>query len=281
MSTHGVSLVGFLDEVAAIAHLRSECVPTSPSDEALASLWKSARERLGSPISGAGYPSMDAIPAAYSRYIDGLRQAPWLQSSLNGPWAGATFCMVEIDKLLAFRVFVDVDRAAQHCSRMSRPPTVQEMLETCLPHQLAGERIDMWEDANKQSMLIKSRSLNVMIVDRGAFTDSRVGISVGVSLPLLHVVSCNGKYYLHNGFHRAYGLRKAGATHAPCILRDVKDHAAVGIKADGSTFSAALLESNNPPTFAHYTQGRAYPVMVRSVSRFIQVSWSEYAIADE
>lgn len=103
---------------------------------------------------------------------------------------------------------------------------------------------------------------------------ARVGI-----IALVDEARHNGRHYLHNGFHRCLALRRAGATHAPCILRDVPDHAAVGIH--GGTFSPPLLESANPPTLGHFTQGRAYDVQLKNVARYLHVSWAEYVVADE
>lgn len=97
----------------------------------------------------------------------------------------------------------------------------------------------------------------------------------------MHVTDFNGRHYLHNGFHRAYSVRKAGATHVPCLIRDVTDPAAAGIRDDGGTFSQLLMESADPPTMEHYTQDRAFPVQLRDVSRIIHLSWSEYALFEE
>jgi hypothetical protein len=108
-----------------------------------------------------------------------------------------------------------------------------------------------------------------------------MGIKFGMSVPFAHVVRYKGRCYLHNGFQRAYGARQAGATHIPCLFSDVGDWEAVGLKHDNSTFQPDVMEAPNPPTVAHFTQGRAYPVALRIFSRFIHVSWSEFALPEE
>lgn len=100
-------------------------------------------------------------------------------------------------------------------------------------------------------------------------------------MPFVSVVGCNGRFFLHNGYNRAYGVRMAGATHMPCMIREVPDLAGAGVRADGSTFGATLLQSADPPSVAHFTQGRAHDVRLRAMSRIVQVSWAEYAIPDE
>jgi hypothetical protein len=281
MPTPGLSLVGFLDQTAAITHLRDACVAPDPAEAALIAVWNSAKARLGPPIPGAGQPDIKPIPQQHEPYIQQLCQTLWLQPLLNSVWQGASFRLVEIDKLLAYQFSVDVNRSGHHCGVVSKPPTLAEMLPICLPHNPPSEDFAVIDNASRQSVLIKARSLNVLTVAQGRFPDNRVGIAVGLASPLVHVVRNNGKCYLHNGYHRAYGLGRAGATHVPCIFRDVTDHASVGIKSDGSTFSAALLESNDPPALAHVTQGRAQVVSMRAMSRVIHVTWAEYAVPDE
>jgi len=106
------------------------------------------------------------------------------------------------------------------------------------------------------------------------------GAVVGENSPLVHVIHCNGRYYLSNGYHRAYGLSKAGATHMPCIVIHTDDYGRVGAVGGGGTFDRALLESPSPPTIAYFKYDRAYPVSLRTRTRFIQVTWSTYVMPD-
>lgn len=66
----------------------------------------------------------------------------------------------------------------------------------------------------------------------------------------------------------------------PCVLRDILNPAAMdeGLPAP---LNLPLLQSDNPPTVAHFTQGRAYPVRLRLKSRVVHVSWSEWVVAEE
>jgi hypothetical protein len=53
-------------------------------------------------------------------------------------------------------------------------------------------------------------------------TEYAFGIMLNLTLPLVHVTKFNNKYFLHNGYHRVYGAKKAGATHIPAILRKLQ-----------------------------------------------------------
>ena len=107
-----------------------------------------------------------------------------------------------------------------------------------------------------------------------------VGLVVGFGSNFLNAIRVGKRLLLHNGYHRAVGLRLRGATHAPCVFRDVADHQAVGLKP-GGTFDPTTMESADPPTVAHFTQGRAYDVQLKAYSRTLHVSWAEYVTTYE
>ena len=278
MATNGLSLVGFMDQQPAINHLRNACIPTDSSDAALTAVWNHAKSKLGPAIANAGKPDIQPIPAAHQPYLHQLMSSAWAQQVFQGPLANPSFQMVEVDPLLAYQFTVDLVRSGHHCASLTKPPSLPELLQICLPHNPIPEQFESWHTS--QSAILKSKGTNLVPLGSGIFNAAFMGISFGPALPFSHVVRHNGLCYLHNGFHRAVGARLAGATHIPCIVRDVPDHISVGIR-DGVTFSSALLESNNPPTLAHFTQGRAHDVIIRSVSRVIHVSWADYVIPNE
>lgn len=279
MPTPGLSLVGFMDEPLALSHLKTSCIPANPSDAALIGEWNAARARIGNPFPNAGQPDIQPIPAPHDAYIQNLVQIDWLAPLLAGHWQRATFQLIELDPLLAFQFSVDTARSAHHCQPLQNVPDVAALLPICLPAQLPNEPVHAHQQG--QSFIIKSRNLNFRIIQDGPLGPNAIGIAFGWSPPLMHVVRYNGKCFLHNGFHRAYGLRLAGCTHAPCILRDVQSVAEVGIKDDNSTFPASLFDSNHAPTLGHFSQGRAWNVTLRATTRIMHIGWSEYAMIDE
>lgn len=276
MPTAGLSLVGFLDPPQALPYFRNTCVPADPSDAALLAEWNAARANLGPATANAGHPDVQPFPAQHAGHLQPFAAHPAFQP--GSVLHGAAFHLVEIDPLLAFQLHVDSTRSAHHCRNLTNPPPIDELLTVCLPQAPPVESIQTIPGPN--SVLLKARSLNVQTFAGGMFNGEFMGIQFGVSLPFVHVVRHNGRCYLHNGFHRAVGCRLAGATHVACVLRDVPNHAAVGIK-NGVTFPSTLLESADPPTLRHFTQGHAYDVALRAHSRVLHVSWAEYVVPDE
>ena len=277
----GLSLVGFLNEADAIAHLANHCICANPDPAALAAEWTAAKAKLGAAFPDAGHPDIQPIPRAGHEHLESLQAAPWTADvfGAGGLWHGSEFKMIELDPLLSFQFAIGDGRSKHFGGTLTTPPTMDELLNLCLPLSPRAENFEIFNSPN--GIILKARSLNVMSFGGGIFNSAFMGIQFGVSLPFLPVVRLNGRCYLHNGFHRALAIRKAGATHAPCIFRDVSDHAAAGIRTDGRTFGAQLLESANPPTIGHFTHGRAYGVQLKNVARYLHVSWAEYIIPDE
>lgn len=287
MPTPGLSLVGFLDQPEAINLLRNTCVVADQSDAALQAEWQAARAKLGAPVSNAGQPDIQPIPAAGQAYMAQLVAQPWVQGQLQGNMVGATFQMIELAPLLAIQFNVDTARSDHHNGGAgTNAPQLDQLFNMCLPQVPVIENVRTNPFPNPQSpnsLLITSKGLNFYPMAQGLIQTplgNYVGVQVGVTVPLMHVVRLNGKCFLHNGFHRAIGLLHRGVTHAPCVLRDVPDFDAVGVKP-GMTFQPQLLTSADPPTLAHFAQGRAYDVQLKVFTRTIHVSWADHVTTED
>ena len=280
MPSAGLSLVGFLDPTDAIKHFRTLCVPDDPnrSDTDLISDWNDARQALAPAPSNAGNPHIQPIPNTDPHILDLLKNSPFGPQLTQIVSAGASFANVEAALLLAFQHVVDTDRSTHHCKQLTGTPTTAELYDLCLPVSPKQDPVHI--SFQPQSAMLRSRNLGVRMVAQGPLGPNTIGIHFGLSLPMVHVVRFNGRCYLHNGFHRVYGAWVAGATHVPCLFRDVADVNEVGLQGD-STFALPLLESGNPPTVWHFTAGGAWPVKLRAVSRFLQVNWSDHVMAEE
>lgn len=280
MPTPGLSLVGFMDQPGGIEHFRQRCVVADESDAALVAEWQSAQQRLGSPMANPGKPNIQQLSAAGTAHVANLVQQPWVQAAFQSQPAllGASFQLVEIDPLLAFQVTVDTARSNYHNGGSVAAPTADELLNMCLPLAQAVEQLKIHQSPG--SMMVTSRNLNFRTMQAGFLNGAFLGMHVALSLPFVHVVRLNGRCYLHNGFHRAIGLRARGVTHFPCIVRDVQTALDVGIAPPG-TFDLSLLDSANPPTVGHFTQNRAYSVQLKAFSRTLHISWAEYATTHE
>lgn len=275
MATEGLSLVGFMDRTRAIHHLSSACVAADASEEALAREWSVARAKLGPAFPGAGRPRISAPPARLIPHFQAVLAQRAYQP--GGSFQGAFPALVEIAPILAVQFTIDLTRVGHYCGSL-RDPSIDDMAPICLPLQPQTEPFQTL--AGPQSLLLKTKSMNVKLASGGVFHNSIIGVAFGVSAPHVRVVRYDGRCYVQNGFHRAVGLALAGATRMPCLMRDINDPAEIGT-APEATFSLAELGSDNPPTLGHFIHGRAHNVALRALSRVLHVSWAEYTVPDE
>jgi len=227
-------------------------------------------------------PEVLDIDPAHHAHLAAVAANPRLAGGFDGqPYE---FKLVEIDPLLAYQHDISVERTDHLCAQLGNPPTVESMLPIFLPTVLEGIPFQGQPQAN--SVVLVSRSANLKIISHGQIgLDPNMGallfgVAIGPSGPWVHVVNFEGRTYLRNGFHRVYGAKRAGASHIPCIAVNAPNWEFVGARGQGATFERALLESNNPPTLAHYAEGRAWPVQLRRPTRIIEVSWAEYVLPE-
>lgn len=282
MPTPGLSLVGFFGgQQEAVGHLTVACVP--PTNSNPVADWQAAKAALGAPFPNAGNPNIMSIPAAHQGYLQQMRQDIWTNAALQAV-PGASVELVEVDPLLAFQFLVDTDRSRHHCGNLSNPPDLAELFPICLPIGEPREPFQWSVSPQKTALIVKSRSLNLRMTNINLnSTQAMVHMTFQFSFPptFIQVARLNGRCFLFNGYHRVYGARMAGHTHIPCVVRDVPDYESAGVRSDGSTFPPAAFQAAEVPTIGHFTNGRAHPVQIRSVSRALTLSWAEHATPDE
>jgi hypothetical protein len=269
------SLVGFLNETEAIAYLQRTCVMPSRAPSILRDHYRQAKKKLGNGvISRPGRPDIQDIPAGYEEYLAGVLNNPRFKitTQVHQSWS---FKFVEIDALLAKQFHVLVNKVNDVRSKVSLPPTIEEMLAICLPHQLENVPFELLQTGNG-TFIIRSDDLNIRPQSEEMISNPvtqlyQIGPAFGVSSNLVQVGNVEGRYFLHNGFHRAVALSMAGAIHMPCILFEAKAINQVG-PTEG--FSAAICRSPNPPTVGHFSRGLGDEVQLKQAKKELVISFS-------
>jgi hypothetical protein len=280
MGTPGVALVGFMTEPFAVSYLAQRCVPADPAPLALSACWQQARAQRGGPTPSAGRPEILPLPPRHAGYLAEVATLPrFAETFAPGGW---DFRLVEIDPLIATQFEIELPRASALCAGLRGIPTEDELLRICLPTRL--ETIPFETHPHHKALLIRARSVNLEVHASGmvAQDPSRglylAGVAFGPSLPLVQVGRFQGRCYLIDGYHRAFALRQVGVTHLPCVFVEATDYGRLGARGGYESFERDLLESADPPTCAHLTPGRAYPVVLHELRRIIHVTWSQYIL---
>ena len=284
MPIDGLSLVGFLDRDSALNYFERACVFSDPCPEHRERAHAEARARLGEPFANPGQPDIQSLPDKHTDYLEEVQKHPRFLATIE--WATAwSFRMIEIDRLLAHQFHVARRPVLCDGQPLSTPPTIEEMLAICLPTKL--DKVPLSLSYYPGGLVIRTKDLNYRVhralnhVEDSKGKVFSTGIVTGMACNLVQVIQLDGKCYLRNGYHRAFSLRAAGATHMPCLFLESTDFQRVGAVGGGTTFDRAYLESANPPTCGHFSLERAYAVRIKLVSRMIHVTWTELVLPED
>lgn len=282
MPVDAVSLYGFMAESEAVQYLEDACILEPGADPR--ALWAEAQAGLGEPTPNAGRPTIRAIPPELNRKLEAVAAEPWFQQFVaDSPWR---FALVEIAPLIAFQFQINVGHSDDQCASLGEPPGTSDMLNLCLPRQrtLPEFRLQLQPGA----FVVSSADLNVSVTDAlnamippgsPLAGDTLAGPVIGTRVPTVQVARVNGRYYLRNGYHRVYCIGRKGGEYVPCVVLDFDslEHA-IG---HGTNFRRELFESADPPTMAHYLEGRSAEVRMPRLQKVITVSWTEATLRED
>lgn len=279
------SLVGFLSESEALAYLQQACMMSNKAPGALRTHYHQARRHLGTgAVAHPGKPSVLEISTEHDAYLAGVASNPRFDHTVGSRRAWS-YKLVEIEPLLAWQLHVLADRVNAAQASVPHAPSVGDMLPICLPYTLENTTFRV-SSPGPHSLTVQSGDLNLRPHAPSMVSDPTTqlitaGATFGASSNLIQVAVIDGRYYLHNGFHRAVGLRLAGATHIPCIVFEAQTISDVAVPGKG--FSARVLTASNPPTVGHFARGLGHKLLVRKLRRELEISYSirEREVPDE
>ncbi len=275
MALDALALVGFMDEQTAMGYLQHLCAPPIPDYGTLKADWLKAKAKRGEPIPRFGKPKYRDIPPGHDAYLEGVKKNLHYNRCVGR--MKASYKMVEIAPLLAFQFHVEIERSARICAKLPKPASTQEMLELCLPHGI--KRVTV-EPPRKlpNGIIVEAKEANFFQLDSTAGDAPGnlyvAGAILGEAAPLVQVVQCEGRCYLKNGYHRAYGLMMAKEEEMPCLFLEAADPTDIEIPQNGA-FKYGLLRGSNPPTCGHFTEERAWRVRIRELIRGWEITWRE------
>lgn len=158
-----------------------------------------------------------------------------------------------------------------------------QLLERCLPLDTEPMRIESKGQGNE--IVVTANSINVALLkaqvgNSDAERLTRMNLEWGPTSNLIQVAHFEGRYYLKNGYHRAFQLGRLGIRQMPCIVVEAnKWEDVVGIGTN--VFPKGLLESANPPTCGHFLLNRAYPVTLPILKRVIRIVMTADLVPEE
>lgn len=253
----GLSLVGFMDKQDALEYLRTQCIFDDTNDDVLEQYWDNARMALGNATPKAGSPGIADIPLQHKGYLDGVHKNPRYMGTV-AELNRAAFRLVEIAPLLAFQFHVHTERTRSKTAAIDGNAPMKKLLDLCLPRYNPPLPASVLKPTIADNALIfECDDINFQPLPNLLGGENKPDESVSVTVqmarssPFVQVAHFRGRYYLKNGYHRAYQLGKMGFTHIPCIVGEAATWEQV-VGKGSVAFSQDLLTSNNPPTVGHF-----------------------------
>lgn len=218
--------------------------------------WDLARAMIETlPPLGDQQPEMLPLEdaAALAEIHEVMSRPDCRQAFPEGNW---TPKLVEISKIIPFQPNVDVEYAERQRDPSLVPPNLMSAVKLCFPRKRPSALAIQVDEAQK-AITVSGINPALQIVGlqggqqngEGPFVIS-LYISPGPNI--VQVPQYRGRNFLSNGYHRVYGLVKAGFTRAPCAVKEATTLAETGALGAGF-FSEALLMSARPPLFADFS----------------------------
>jgi len=117
------------------------------------------------------------------------------------------------------------------------------------PHPVACE---VTHDAGNGAVVIRSSNPNLHLRVTG---DPATPIAVHAGSPFFEVAEYAGRWFLRDGYHRAYALLRAGVFHIPAVIVRARTLAELGA-VPPQFFPERILLSEHPPSVSDFLDDR-------------------------
>jgi hypothetical protein len=208
-----------------------------------------------------------------------------------------TIGLVELDRLVIFQPHVTCRFTDALRARLMPKPGPEALFRFCLPlgrpdapveiQRVGSRRFIFWSESSDFRFLdpVLLKPEQVRDPDSNGSIAAIVGLTVGFGSNLLNVVRDDNRMVLHNGYHRAYALRAAGITHAPCVIQTVTrlDELYVAGAKDVVKNPAFYFKAARPPLLKDFFDPRIRKIIrTRRVRKMVEVSFeiNDFEVAD-
>lgn len=180
-----------------------------------------------------------------------------------------TFEMVELDKLVLYQIRVTKSHSDGRRVDLPRRPAPGDLFRFCLPMEMPEAPVESSRYGNKFVFVSPSTDFQKhrpALFEPGQISDylasgsvaAMVGLSVGYGSNFFTGIRYGNRVILNNGYHRAYAMRAAGITHAPCIVETATRMDELRLVASSSVLgdTGFYLEAPRPPLLKDFFDDR-------------------------
>ena len=224
-----------------------------------------------------------ALAETESGYADGIEfgempaeLAPLVARALADPVMRRDYALapvsiewIELDRLVVHQKHINLAFVDELLVEIGDSPSPARIFEFALPYERRRDPPVQAGQVGEASWTFRSVSNDFRILSAellepeqvsglkpGGIPSKFVALRLGYGSNYVSALSVGSRLVLHNGSHRAYALRAAGQTHAPCLVQHVSRHEELrAIVGDGHPLMAQgenALTTERPPLFKDY-----------------------------
>jgi hypothetical protein len=224
-----ISLIAWLDDQQAQLTLsKRQRAPLTPENQAILN---AARKALSQRSTGYTPGPIEEDPAQdLLDYGRNLLSHPRMAAFAKEGWE---LKLISLSDICAAQSNVFTDHAVERAAGINAGD-LMGLASVSLPVPTITELPAQFDPA-KSAWIFTSQNPNLRIVGNfGAEVSPGVtgfGFAVEVGVSMMQVARFRGRYILRDGYHRAYGLLKAGITKVPVLVRDFQSIEQIGLPA--------------------------------------------------
>jgi hypothetical protein len=243
------TLIGWLPEQEGALWLSGRQMANAPNPAHIA-LCQAARAAVAArPIGCEQTGIFSSLPSSLDAHIANLQGHPKSAQLLA---EFGTPQLVDLRKVCAAQPTIHIEDAVARVGNLTATD-LQDIAAVTLPLHQAGEFPASF-DPIKNAFLLSSPNPNLRISGQfgGELQPGVIGYGFFVELAqsYLQVAGVGGRYFLRDGYHRAYGLLAAGIHLVPALVRDFASFEQVGMPA--GLLSPTTYLGNQPPLLGDY-----------------------------
>jgi hypothetical protein len=162
-----------------------------------------------------------SVPAELGEHVRALEASPAARPMFDEGW---TVALVDLTRVCAFQPVVFTDQALARVQAVDKDDLASiAALTLPLTH---GEQAQVQYDQLHKAWTVSSANPNLRVAAQiGPLPVSPVGSALGFAVtvgPSFMQVGCyNGRHFLRDGYHRAFGLLSREITIVPAFVRDI------------------------------------------------------------
>lgn len=162
-----------------------------------------------------------SVPAELTEHVRALEASPAAKPMFDEGW---TVALVDLNRVCAFQPGVFTDQALARVQAVDKDDLASiAALTLPLTH---GEQAQIQYDQLHKAWTVSSPNPNLRVATQiGPLPVSPAGSALGFAITagpsFMQVGRYNGRHYLRDGYHRAFGLISREITTVPAFVRDI------------------------------------------------------------